>query len=97
MNAMFDIPYTKEAIQMLCSFTAWVLSCKLAAYFKNTFSQEHLWTAASVYKFQLSGKFSTHMTNNTREKIELSCINSFRSIVLLVFALATALRKFCFR
>ena len=25
----------------------WVFSCKLAAYFQNTFSQEHLWTPAS--------------------------------------------------
>ena len=28
--------------------SAWVLSCKLAAYFQNTFSYEHLWVAASV-------------------------------------------------
>ena len=26
----------------------WVFSCKFAAYFQNTFSQEHLWMAASV-------------------------------------------------
>ena len=26
---------------------AWVFSCKSAAYFQNTFSQEHLWVAAS--------------------------------------------------
>ena len=26
---------------------AWVISCKFAAYFQNTFPQEHLWTAAS--------------------------------------------------
>ena len=25
---------------------AWVFSCKFAAYFQNTFSQEHLWVAA---------------------------------------------------
>ena len=29
--------------------SAWVLSCKFAAYFHNTFSQKHLWRAASVY------------------------------------------------
>ena len=28
--------------------SAWVFSCKFAAYFQNTFSQEHLWTAASI-------------------------------------------------
>ena len=26
--------------------SAWVFSCKFAAYFQNTFSQEHLWVAA---------------------------------------------------
>ena len=26
---------------------AWVFSCKFAAYFQNTFSQEQLWMAAS--------------------------------------------------
>ena len=69
---------------------------KLAAYFKNTFSKELLWTAASVYNFQLSVKFSTHMINSTREKIEFSCTSCFRSIALLVFALSTALRNFRF-
>ena len=28
--------------------SAWVFSCKFAAYFQKTFSQEHLWVAASV-------------------------------------------------
>ena len=27
--------------------SAWVFSCKFDAYFQNTFSQEHLWVAAS--------------------------------------------------
>ena len=27
--------------------SAWMISCEFAAYFQNTFSQEHLWTAAS--------------------------------------------------
>ena len=27
--------------------SAWVFSCKFAAYFQNTFSKEHFWTAAS--------------------------------------------------
>ena len=31
--------------------SAWVLSCKLAPYFQNTFFIEHLWTAASVITF----------------------------------------------
>ena len=28
--------------------SAWVFSCKFAAYFQNAFSQKHLWVAASV-------------------------------------------------
>ena len=27
--------------------SAWVFSCKFAAYFQNTFSQKHLWVVAS--------------------------------------------------
>ena len=34
------------------SAMAWVFSCKFAAYFQNTFSQEHLRGAASVNSFQ---------------------------------------------
>ena len=30
---------------------AWVFSCKFAAYFQNTFSYEHLWSAASICCF----------------------------------------------
>ena len=29
--------------------SAWVFSCKFAAYFRNTFSWEHFWLAASDY------------------------------------------------
>ena len=32
---------------------AWVFSCKFAAYFQNSFSQEHLWVAASVILFNI--------------------------------------------
>ena len=38
--------------------SAWVFSCKFAAYFQNTFYQDHLWVAASVFSilwFPLSG------------------------------------------
>ena len=48
------------------------------------------------YNFRLSVKFSTHMINSTREKIGFSCARYFRSILVLVFALATALNKFLF-
>ena len=46
------------------------------------------------YNFRLSVKFSTHMINNTRGKIGLSFTSYFRPLVVVVFALATALNKF---
>ena len=39
-----------------CNFNkvvVWVFSCKFATYFRKTFYQEHLWTAASVQTFSL--------------------------------------------
>ena len=36
------------SIKLLIHTSAWVFSCKFAAYFQNTFSYEHLWVAASV-------------------------------------------------
>ena len=35
---------------LLKSHLAWVLSCKFAAYFQNTFSSENLWRATSQFK-----------------------------------------------
>ena len=35
------------SIKLLCT-SVWAFSCKFAAYFQNTFSWEHLWTAASI-------------------------------------------------
>ena len=41
--------FNKVALQLYWNHTsAWVFSCKFAAYFQNNFSQEHLWVAASV-------------------------------------------------
>ena len=41
--------FSKVALQLYGNRTlAWVLSCKFAAYFQDTFSYKHLWTAASV-------------------------------------------------
>ena len=38
----------KIALQLHWNCTsAWLFSCKFVAYFQNTFSQKHLWTAAS--------------------------------------------------
>ena len=52
-NSIFKVSSGK--LIKVCLFTApcrnhtsiWVFSCKFAAYFQNTFSQEHLWRAAS--------------------------------------------------
>ena len=39
--------FNKVALQLYWNHTStWVFSCKFAAYFRNTFSQEHLWVAA---------------------------------------------------
>ena len=41
--------FNKVAKQLYWYHTsAWVFSCKFVAYFQNTFSQEHLWVAASA-------------------------------------------------
>ena len=41
--------FNTDAKQLYWNHTSlWVFSCKFAVYFQTTFSQEHLWTAASV-------------------------------------------------
>ena len=48
-TAMPKCDFNKVAKQLCWNCTsAWVFSYKFAAYFQNTFSQEHLWLAASV-------------------------------------------------
>ena len=40
--------FNKVALQLSWNRTsAWMFSCKFAAYFQNTFFSEHLWRAAS--------------------------------------------------
>ena len=46
--------------------SAWVFSCKFAAYFQNTFYYEHLWTSASVYlKYSYTISFKSWLLSNT--------------------------------
>ena len=46
--------YAEVSLQLYWNSTlAWVFSSKFAAYFKNAFSQEHSWTAASVRPTQV--------------------------------------------
>ena len=49
----------KKAVERLYwnHTSAWVFSCKFAAYFQNTFSQEHLWMPA--YEFPEVCKISS--------------------------------------
>ena len=43
--------FNKVALQLYWNHTlAWMFSSKFAAYFQNTFSQEHLWTTASIVR-----------------------------------------------
>ena len=47
-TAISKCDFNKVALQLYWNRTsAWVFSCKFTAYFKNTFSKEHLWMAAS--------------------------------------------------
>ena len=46
---MSKCDFNKVLKQLYWNHTsAWVFSCKFAAYFQNTFSLEHFWRAASV-------------------------------------------------
>ena len=49
-----------------------------------------------IFNSRLGLKFSTHATNSTIKKIGFRCTKCFRSVVVLVFALAPALNKFRF-
>ena len=50
LDEMFFRMRTQNTLQLYWNHTsAWVFNCKFAAYFQNTFYQEHLWKAASGY------------------------------------------------
>ena len=44
--------------------SAWVF-CKFAAYYQNTFSQEHLWRAASANDCDFGWKSTKHAQKHT--------------------------------
>ena len=45
---MLKCDFNKAALQLYSNNTsAWVFSCKFAAYFQSTFSKEHLWVTTS--------------------------------------------------
>ena len=46
---MLKCDFNKVALQIYQNHASvWVFSCKFAAYFQNTFSEEHPWAAASA-------------------------------------------------
>ena len=45
--------------------SAWVPSCKFEAYFQNTFSQEHLCLAASLFLIFVISKYTFFVITNT--------------------------------
>ena len=50
---MLKSDFNKVSLQIYWNHTlALAFSCKFAAYFQNTFSKEHIWTAASVSSSQ---------------------------------------------
>ena len=52
--------FNKVALQLYWNRTsAWVFFFKFVPYFQNTFSSEHLWTAATVHDNYLTGFLST--------------------------------------
>ena len=56
--------FNKVALQLYWNHTSvWVFSCKCAAYFLNTFYQEHLWKAASGYTLS-SSMYSKHLSSD---------------------------------
>ena len=60
---MLKCDFNKVAKQLYWNRTsAWVFSCKFAAYFQNTFSQEHLWVAAFEWNvFKSKGLHLIHL------------------------------------
>ena len=67
---------------MTLGTSAWVFSCKFAAYFQNTFSYEHLWTAASdmrkstILRLVLVQYEAETLTSNARGAMMVDSIRS---------------------
>ena len=59
--------FNKVAKQLYWNHTsAWVFSCKFAAYFQKTSTQEHLWRAASEvcgYKSEIESTYALAMSD----------------------------------
>ena len=44
--------FNKIAMQLYCNhISAWVTSCRFVADLQNTFSEDHIWRAATVYLY----------------------------------------------
>ena len=63
--------FNKVVLQLYWNRTsAWVFSCKYAAYFQNTFSLENIWRVTSGF-YQKSSFIQRHVTWNPRQKLKL--------------------------
>ena len=47
--------------------SAWVFSCKFAAYFQDTFPKEHLWVAASAYMHYIDNHIQNRCSKKSRK------------------------------
>ena len=63
--------------------SAWVFSCKFAAYFQNTFLQEHLWRAASNWRSPVKKGFQKISQNSLETPVsELRLATLFKKKTL---------------
>ena len=69
--------FNKVAKQLYWNCTsAWVFSCKFAAYSQNTFSSEHLWRAASIWFFSDFNKLLVSKRNSDCKRVcYLACLS----------------------
>ena len=80
---MTECDFNKVALQHYWNHTsAWVFSCKFAAYFHNTFCYEHLWTTASEKRFEVDFIVGVSLikelsVNYFRKNVHLKCLKGF--------------------
>ena len=79
-----------------CQLIWWILMYLFKQRSIETFcwSEEISMLETRLCNFRWSLNFSSHIMNSTRPKIGFSCTNFLRSIVVLVFAIISALHNF---
>ena len=66
---MSKCDFSKVALLYWNRTSAWVFSCKFAAYFQNTFSQEHLCMADSIRSSQKNVMYLSPTSQNEMTKV----------------------------